>query len=237
MAGRLASGAYRRPVPATITLLLLAAMAVPGPARAAGPEAWQAPVAGFGVERGFSYDRRAPFQAGRRRVAYLEAPPGREVRSPCAGTVLFAGAVPAGRAVTVGCGRLVATLTGLGSLATARGRPVAGGQPVGRVAANGRFRLGARVAGRRFAYLDPLPLIGRRRPVPVLAPARPPARPLVPTARPESRERGRFPAAAVLLAAAWLGLGLAGSAIGIGIALRRPRRDPAPGARARPAGR
>lgn len=228
----------RAVLPSAVAVLVLA-LAGPTPAAVAGRAAppWQAPLAGATVARPFSYDRHHPFEPGRRRVAYLAAPPGRPVRSPCEGRVLFAGSLPAGRGASIGCGRLVATLTGLGAVSAGRGRPVAAGQPVGRVASSGRFGLGARVAGDRFGYLDPLGLIGRERRAPLLAPARRPGRPLAPRRRVAPRPAGAGTVAAVLLAAAWLGLGVAGSAIGIGIALRGPRRAGAPAVRARPAGR
>jgi len=222
---------------AILALFLLPALAAPPAAQGAGPARWETPLPGIRVVRGFSFDRRAPYAPGQSRVARLEARPGRVVASPCAGRVLFAGGLPSGDGVSVRCGRLVATLTGLASVAIARGRGVSAGQPLGRTGAAGRFGLGARVAGRRDGYLDPLSLIGPGRRRPLLAPAPLPRRTVAPRRR-RLPAGGRHEAgAAVLLGAAWLGLGLAGSAIGIGIALRGPRRTGAPAVRARPAGR
>ena len=70
-----------------------------------------------------------------------------------------------------------------------------------------------------------------------LAPALRPGRPLRPRPRPEGAPKPDFPGAALLLAAAWLGLGVAGTAVGLGIALRTTARARLPARRPRPAGR
>lgn len=228
-------------MPAPILLLALLA-ALPGPPVAHGAPgvregAWRLPLAGPSVAGHFSFDRRRPFGPGQRRVVALAGRPGEAARAPCAGTVSFAGSLPGGRGVSVRCGRLSATLTGLASVAPRRGEAVAAGQPLGRTGRDGRLFLGARVWNRPHGYLDPLALLGPRSGPAPLAPALRPGRPLRPRPRTLRPPRGAFPYAVVLLAAAWLGLGVAGTAVGLGIALRRAGPARRPVRQPRPAGR
>jgi murein DD-endopeptidase MepM/ murein hydrolase activator NlpD len=228
-------------VPATI-LLLAALAALSGPpvahgASGEGEGAWRLPLAGPSVAGHFSFDRRRPFAPGQRRVVALAGRPGEPARAPCPGTVSFAGGLPGGRGVSVRCGRLSATLTGLATVAARRGDAVAAGQPVGRLGRDGRLFLGARLRNRPHGYLDPLSLLAPVSGPAPLAPALRPGRPLRPRSRPAPVPRSDFPLAAVLLGAAWLGLGIAGTAVGIGIALGAGGLVRRPAGRARPAGR
>jgi hypothetical protein len=194
-----------RPLAAAIALIACAAALLSAAAAAAS---WRAPVRGP-VLRGFDYSARAPFARGSRRGVDLAARRGDRVVAPCGGRITFAGRVPGfGAALSIRCGALVATL--LRVHATRRGA-VARGADVGR-AAGGAVRLGARRAGQRFGYVDPLALIGdepRGTPVgaaPDGAPAvRAPERARPPVARP--RPVG-------LAWTAWAGLGLLGSLLG-----------------------
>jgi hypothetical protein len=163
-------------------------------ARAAVPSAttWRWPLRGPVVGR-FRLTPRAPFARGQRRGIDLAARPGASVRSTCPGRVAFAGPLPRnGLAVTVRCGALVATYLRLGHLAVRRGAHVATGRRLGTLGPGGRLRLGARRAGERRGYVDPLallrdpvptapPALGpaprARRPRPAPAPPRPPATP------------------------------------------------------------
>jgi len=227
------------PVP-TLLLALLAALSGPSVAHGApgGREgAWRLPLAGPSVAGHFSFDRRRPFGPGQRRVVALAGRPGEAARAPCAGTVSFAGLLPGGRGVSVRCGHLSATLTGLASGVPRRGEAVAAGQPLGRTGRDGRLFLGARVWDRPHGYLDPLALMAPESGPAPLAPALRPGRPLRPRPRPEGAPKPDFPGAALLLAAAWLGLGVAGTAVGLGIALRTTARARLPARRPRPAGR
>jgi hypothetical protein len=170
MAGR--RNARLASVPAVLVLLALAALAPPALARDRDP-VWTPPVDGRTLTP-FTYDRAAPFLAGRHRGVDLASRPRQVVRSPCAGRVTFAGRVPGrGRAVTVRCGALAATLLELGSVTVRRGAGVGRGRPVA-TAATTHVHLGARRAADRRAYLDPLALIAPggapRAPVPAAGP-------------------------------------------------------------------
>lgn len=153
---------------AALALMLAPAPALPavreGPARAT---AWRWPARGPLVGP-FHLSPKRPFAAGQRRGIDLAVPPGALVRAACSGRVTYAGAVPRrGLGVSLRCGPLVATHLGLGRVAVRRGARVAAGDEVGLVAPGGRLRLGARRAGRRFGYLDPLTLLrGSRRVAP-----------------------------------------------------------------------
>jgi hypothetical protein len=145
--------------------------------------------------------------------------------------------------VTLRCGPLVATELGLSEVVVGGGAHVRAGTVVGRLGARGTLRLGARRAGLRHGYLDPLALLddgpagapappaaGAPAPPPGAAPARrsrhraPPPRPAAP---PVAAEPGRH----ALPWSAWAGLGLlAAGAGGGGIARRRRRRRTATGA-------
>lgn len=169
-----------RRLAAAAGLCALALLALRPPPAVAG---WRLPVRG-GVVRAFAYSARTPFRAGASRGVDFRAAPGSVVRAACSGRVRFAGPVPLrGLGVTLACGRLVATELGLSSLAVRRGALVAAGAMVGRAGEGGLVRLGARRAGERWGYVDPLSLIApeplgrapRGDPPPPLAP--PPAGP------------------------------------------------------------
>jgi hypothetical protein len=218
----------RAPSVAFVPRLLAAALAALASAAAllsaaAAAASWRAPVPGR-VLRGFDYSRAAPFARGARRGADFAARRGERVLAPCEGRITFAGSVPRfGPALSIRCGPLVATL--LGVRATRRG-PVRRGGEVGR--ATGPLRLGARRAGRRFGYLDPVGLIAAEHPrgTPVGAAPRGGA-PV--TGRAPLAARGRRPApraAALRLPwTAWAGLGLLAAGAPAGALVRgRARR-------------
>lgn len=211
------------------------------PAAAPAGGRWLRPVPGE-TARPFSYGSN-PFARGLHRGADLAAPPGTPVRSACAGTVVFAGRVPAqGRAVSVRCGRHRVVYLPLAAIAVRRGAPVAAGTALGTVAAGhrGALHLGVRREGRRHGYVDPDGLLGDDPPppaavrVPRLGPTpRPPAprprpAPLWPPAPPAA-----VPAPGLAPWPVWLGLALllTGAAGGRTVALRRRGRNVA----ARPA--
>ncbi|MDX6700986.1 MAG: Peptidase family [Baekduia sp.] len=205
------------------------------------PDRWQRPVADATVARTFSFDPAAPYVGGARRGIDLAGRPGAPVVAACTGTVSYAGRVPRWeRGVSVRCGRLVATELGLGAVGVRRGAAVAAGTVLGRLGARGVLRLGARRAGVRHGYIDPLTLMAGagEPPAPVAAPPavapRAPSRPRVapalrtpadvPRALPGGRADRRVPWAA------WAGLGLlAAGAGGGGVARRRRRGRPATG--------
>ena len=152
------------------------------------------------------------------------------MRAACAGPVTFAGPLPRrGLAVSVRCGALVATHLGLGRLAVRAGSRVVAGAPLGALGASGRLRLGARRAGDRRGYLDPLTLLGDEAPVaPRLGPAprarrlRPPrpARPALPPPAPAPATASRR-----LPWPAYPALALVASALPVGSLVRRRRRQ------------
>jgi hypothetical protein len=194
-----------RPLAVAIALLASAAALL---STAAAAASWRAPVRGP-VIRGFDYSPRAPFARGSRRGADFAAGRGERVVAPCGGRMTFAGRVPRfGRVLSIRCGPLVATL--LGVRATRGGRVRRGGE-VGR--ATGTVRLGARRAGDRFGYVDPLALIGAGDPRGTPIGAAPGRRPPVDVPeRPRREHPGAEPA---LPWTAWAGLGFAlGSLLG-----------------------
>jgi hypothetical protein len=196
-----------RPLAAAIALVACAAALLSAAAAAAS---WRAPVDGR-VLHGFAYSPQAPFARGARRGVDLAARPGDPVVAPCSGRIAFAGRVPRfGPALSIRCGRLVATL--LRVRATRRGA-VARGAQVGRAA--GTVRLGARWAARRVGDVGPLALLGSERPggAPIGAAPMPP-RPRARTAPPAVRAPAAAPAAPGLPWTAWAGLGLLGSLLG-----------------------
>ena len=134
-------------------------MALVMPRGAAGAAGWRWPVRGPLVGA-FHVWPHAPFGRGQRRGIDLSAPPGTVVRAACSGRVTFAGPLPRrGLAVSVRCGALMATHLGLGRLAVRAGSRVVAGAPLGKLGASSRLRLGARRAGDRRGYLDPLTLL------------------------------------------------------------------------------
>ena len=189
-----------RPLAAAIALLACVAALLSAAAAAAS---WRAPVPGR-VVRPFAYSPRAPFAAGARRGVDFAARPGARVVAPCSGRITFAGRVPGfGPSLSLRCGGLVATL--LRVRATRHGEVRRGGA-VG--VAGGPVRLGARVAARRWGYVDPLGLIGS----PPLGAAPPAPLPV----RAPNRSRPASPAAVAARVPwpAWAGLGLLGSLLG-----------------------
>ncbi|WP_187369335.1 M23 family metallopeptidase [Baekduia soli] len=148
-----------RPVPVLLTALAVV-LAGAAPAAAAAGSGWQRPLPGAVLAGPFTYGRDAPFERGRRRGVDLRARPGAAVRAVCDGRVRHAGRVPRwGRGVSLRCGALVATELGLAAIAVRPGARVRAGATVGRLGARGVLRLGARRAGDRLGYLDPLELV------------------------------------------------------------------------------
>jgi hypothetical protein len=191
-------------VPRQLAAALAIASAAVSLSTAVAAASWRAPVPGR-VLRAFAYSEHEPFARGARRAVALAAMPGERVLAPCGGPISFAGRLPRfGPALTIRCGALVATL--LGVRATARGAARRGAE-VGR--ATGAVGLGARRAGARWGYVDPLALIGapepRRAPPPLPAERPRPARPRV-AVRPAG--------APGLPWTAWAGVGLLGSLLG-----------------------
>jgi hypothetical protein len=203
------------PVVAVVALLL-----VPPTAAA---ERWRWPVRGEVVRRFVVGPSR--FAPEQHRGIDIYARAGTTVRAACSGRVRFAGRLPGrGRAVSVGCGSLVATHLGLGSTDVRRGAPVLAGQPIGDAA--GTVQLGARRTRDRFGYVDPMGLLGAD-PAPPLGAAphgrRAPRGAPIATAPSAEREvdPGPDPSAP---AVAWIGLVLLGAGVPVGGLLRRRRR-------------
>jgi hypothetical protein len=220
-------------------LLLTAALAgLPGAgvaSAAASGGRWRPPLPHATVARAFTFDRAAPYARGMRRGVDLRGEPGARVVAACAGTVAYAGRVPGwGRGVTLRCGGgLVATELGLASATATRGSRLWPGAVVGRLGARGVLRLGARRAGARHGYIDPLGLLGRAGPpAPTVAPrggpaplrrrrATPPRPRPAPVATPAAAPRA---IALPWLVAAGVGLLAAGAGGGSTLARRRRRR-------------
>ena len=207
-------------------MLLLLFLLVVAPASAAD---WLRPVGGD-VVKPFMYDPSAPFVRGAHRGADFAARRGEPVRAPCSGRVTFAGRVPGGRAMSIRCGPLVATLLDVRPLA-ARAERVRRGRVVAR-AGGASVGLGARRAGDRFGYVDPVALLADE-PSP-LGPAPAPVRPRkAPRMVVPRVERPRVVAApATVPVAAWVGLGMLAGAVPGGGVVRWRRRL---GLRAEPA--
>src|SRR3954451_24489225 len=90
-----------------LATLVIAGLAVLTPAALAAT--WHWPVRGPVVKR-FHYRAAEPFARGRHRGIDIAASAGAPVVSACAGRVRFAGTVgTAGRAVSVACGRFIAS--------------------------------------------------------------------------------------------------------------------------------
>ena len=199
--------------------LVAAVLALPATAHA---ETWHWPVRGEVVNH-FRLGPN-PYAPGQHRGIDIAAAPGAAVRAACAGRVRSAGRVPkAGRTISVRCGPLVATYLHLRSIAVRRGQRIVARERIG--TAGRTFQLGARRAGERHGYVDPLALLEAD----PLGPA-PPALPLARPRRPEAPPPAiAFPGPPL---AAWAGVGLLGAAVP-GLALvtarrrRRARRAPA----------
>jgi hypothetical protein len=223
----------RVPLLAFFLVAALAVVVVPARAAADGGSAWRPPLTGATVRAGFSFDPAAPYARGARRGVDLRGTPGAPVRAVCAGTVAYAGRVPAwGPGVSIRCGGgLVATELGLGAgLAVRRGGHATAGALLGRLGSRGVLRLGARRAASRHGYVDPLALLGADPPAagaPVVAP---PAAPLRERPRPAAPHAFSPPAAGpvpvTLPWPAWAGLGLLAVGAGGGAVARRRRRRP-----------
>jgi hypothetical protein len=223
-----------RPHPVVLASLVLGcalvlALVLPRGAAGAG---WRWPLRGPVVGT-FHLSPVAPFARGQRRGIDVSGPPGAVVRAACAGRVSFAGPVPRrGLAISVRCGALAATYLGLGRLAVRAGSRVAGGQDLGTLGPAGRLRLGARRAGDRRGYVDPLTMLDDDRPAPPrLGPAPPALRQRPPPARrPAARPPTFGPAPARVDAshrlpwAAYPALALVASALPVGGVVRRRRR-------------
>jgi len=231
---------------------------------AACAASWQWPVRGPVLER-FRYGPD-PFVRGQHRGVDIAAPRGTAVRAACGGTVGFAGtAGTSGGTVSVACGNLTATYLHLTGIAVRRGERLRSGVRIGAVGTTGRRRhrrahlhLGARRTGRRWAYVDPLRLLGDpAAPAPLLPGGRRPAVPALPRlgpapapvlqpgpalARPAPAPVPQPRATPGLPLGGWwvpAGLGLAGASLGAAVARaalgsrRRGRRGTAAAARAR----
>jgi hypothetical protein len=146
--------------------------------------------------------------------------------------------------VTVRCGPLVATYLRLGRLDVRRGAHVATGRRLGALGPAGRLRLGARRAGDRRAYVDPLallrdpkptvpPMLGTaprsRRPPPVPARLTGPLQRPLPASPPAPAKPRRVPWPA------YPALALIASALPVGGLVHRRRRRYAAAAAARSA--
>jgi peptidase M23-like protein len=209
-------------------------MALVLPRGVAGAAGWHWPLRGP-VVGAFHVVRGAPFARGQRRGIDVSARPGAAVRAACPGRVTFGGPLPRrGLAVSVRCGALVATYLGLGRLAVRAGARVAGGDALGTLGASGRLRLGARRAGDRRAYVDPLlllaapvPPLPRLGPAPRavrrhrLPPTRPAPRPIAPATPPAP---GPAVAPRRLPWPAYPAIALVASALPLGGVVRRRRR-------------
>jgi hypothetical protein len=209
----------RRPLALAAVLLWLATPPAAAAAR------WHWPLRGE-LAGGFHVTRASPYAAGQRRGIDIAAAPGTAVGSACSGTVTYAGPVPrAGLGVTVRCGRLAATHLGLATVAVRAGSRVAPGTRLGTVGREGRLRLGARVADRRFGYIDPLGLLA---PDPLPRPplrAAPRAWPAVPPPLAVPSRRPAAPASPPSVPwPAWVGVGLLAAGLPLGALTRRTAR-------------
>ncbi len=229
-----------RPHPVVLASLALGCalvLALVLPHHAAGATGgWRWPLRGP-VVGAFHLSPAAPFARGQRRGIVVSGRPGALVRAACPGRVTFTGALPhRGLAVTVRCGRLMATYLGLGRLATHARSRVARGDVLGTLGASGRLRLGARRAFDRRGYVDPrlllvdgppplrfhpthpAPRAPRGRPLP---PTRPAPRPIAPATPPAP---GSASAARRLPWPAYPALALIASALPLGGLLHHRRR-------------
>ena len=153
-----------------------------------GAQAWTWPIDGP-VLRPFVFGSD-PYAAGQHRGIDVGGAVGESVRAPVAGTVSFAGSVPAGgRALTIRTGDgYSVTLLQLGSIAVQRGDEVGEGARVGAVGESSdavtrepHVHLGVRRTVDEEGYLDPLAFLPERPrvvlPAPAPAAAPPPAQP------------------------------------------------------------
>jgi len=208
-----------------LLLVLLATLAVtPATAEAR----WRWPVRGDVVTPFVTAAN--PFAPGQHRGIDVAARPGASVIAPCSGTVRFTGRVPGrGHGVTIACGNLIATVLELATTTVRRGTPITAGTRIGTVAAS-HIQLGARQAGRRHGYVDPLTLLADPPAPPPLAAAperrEGPKQLPPPAARPSPAPAARFaaPAGSSVPLAAWVGLGLLAAAMPVGVRRRRERR-------------
>ena len=202
-----------------VALTFLALLACPSAAGAA----WRWPLnRDARVVAHFKFSRSDPYRAGALRGVVISRRASSVVRAVCSGVVSYSGPVPQRRrAVTINCGRFVATELGLASTSVARGDRLLAGQPLGALAAGAPLQVGARIAAQRQGYVDPLALFAEPQSPAPLAPFAPRGREAPPGPQPVARQSKEGSSINQwLLAAAWLGLGISSSAIGAGIALR-----------------
>ncbi len=149
-------------------LVIIAALAVTGPARA-----WTWPASGP-VLMPFSFDPNHPYAAGQHRGIDVGGVSGETILAPAGGVISFAGTVPgSGKSITIltSDGWSV-TLTQLGSIAVTKGAAVAEGDAVGTIGPSGDaevsgayVQLGVRHADQDQGYVDPESLLPAR-PIP-----------------------------------------------------------------------
>jgi hypothetical protein len=156
----------------------LAALALSAPAGA-----WTWPAEGT-VLRPFALGSD-PYAGGQHRGVDVAGPEGAAIRAPAAGTVTFAGSLPAhGRGVTIQTADgFAVTLVHLGTVGVEKGASVDEGSSIGTMGWSGTpehavpsVHLGIRRASDADAYVDPLGLLPpRAAPVPAPTPAPAPA--------------------------------------------------------------
>ena len=180
----------------------LCALLFPG-----GAQAWTWPIDGP-VLRPFVFGSD-PYAAGQHRGIDVGGAVGESVRAPVAGTVSFAGSVPAGgRALTIRTGDgYSVTLLQLGSIAVQRGDEVGEGARVGAVGESSdaatrepHVHLGVRRTVDEEGYLDPLAFLPERprvvAPAPAPAASPPPVQPQPAPPPPRVEQPAPPPAAA-----------------------------------------
>ncbi len=178
---------------------LLALLALPAPATAAGDWTW--PVTGD-VLTPFR-NGSDPYAAGQHRGIDIAAREGTDVVAAVAGTVRHAGvAGDSGLTVSVRAGGHDVSYLHLATVAVKEGQAVTAGARLGAVGTSGRrsvaaphLHFGVRRAGERHAYLDPLDFLAPRPSPPREAPRGAPAPapvPVVPSPQP-APVRGRAP--------------------------------------------